>query len=203
MAKNCPPCYVETTKKRKSLRQKNQIRISKGLRGHGYRALRNLGWIRAGDTQVGCMMTPKIWRNMDRNACNRSKLVMFQTPEEKVLRGEEYDFNGFPTLLSNIIELFYCDEWNVKRVGHCACHSFIISIYLLGFLVAAFDKPAKSPKPSFRKLFPETLGIRISIRINNGIMSLSLSLSGSPFTQGSKTFPKLDFDKIWKKNHRK
>jgi len=59
MAKNCPPCYVETTKN-KSLRQKNQIRISKGLRGHGYRALRNLGWIRVGDTQVGCMMTPKI-----------------------------------------------------------------------------------------------------------------------------------------------
>ena len=99
----------------------------------------------------------------------------FKHPK-KVLRGKEYGFNDFPTLLSNIIELFYCDEWNVKRVGHCACHSFIISIYLLGFLVTAFDKPAKSPKPSFGKL-QYSLKLLAFVSASESTMASCLSLS--------------------------
>ena len=90
------------------------------------------------------------------------------------------------------------------------CHSFIISIYLLGFLVTAFDKPAKSPKPSFGKL-QYSLKLLAFVSASESTMasclSLSLCLGGlSIHSRFKKHSFKLDFlDKIWKqkKKHRK
>ena len=56
------------------------------------------------------------------------------------------------------------------------CHSFIISIYLLGFLVTAFDKPAKSPKPSFGKL-QYSLKLLAFVSASESTMASCLSLS--------------------------